>query len=235
MENNPKKEIKVLHYEGHSFLLFVPFSRKDEIKSIGGVFVPKTKLWAIPEAKIKQLYENIDNVIITNNAKKEWENSSSAITIKEKEDVSLPQVSYADKLYSFQRVGASFLSTLGHKFLCDEMGLGKSVQSISTIINLGAKNALFVVPNPLKYSWQSEFEKWTGILPDVLDGTKKKRIKTLNGKNPFLIVNYESLLSNDYMKILAQKHFDVIIADESTFLKNRKAQRTQRFKLFKRR
>lgn len=82
----------------------------------------------------------------------------------------------------------------------DEQGLGKTLQSITTIIAANQKGesvfpCLIVCPASLKYNWQKEIEKFTSekamILSDKVRNTWPKYYEI--GYCNFFIVNYESL------------------------------------------
>ncbi len=225
-------KITIEKYDNRHFFVRVPFEDKDAFKeAFKAHFDWNTKTWVIHEeflsAVLRKIGEN--NVHITEQARNQFYAFSKMLEIKKKKDTELPGVPFADKLYPYQRVGVRFISSGTGKILADEMGLGKTVQAIATLINTGAEHALVVSPNPLKISWQKEFKKWSNFEVSVATGTPSKRLKTISKDTDVIIINYEMLLSEKYREILSQKHFDVIIADESTFLKNRKAKRTKYF------
>ena len=69
------------------------------------------------------------------------------------------------KLYPFQRVGSAFLATAKQALLADDMGVGKSPQTIRALQILHSQGekvlpALIVAPNSMKLTWQKEFERW---------------------------------------------------------------------------
>ena len=81
----------------------------------------------------------------------------------------------------------------------DEQGLGKTLQSIGTVIGLETKPVLVVCPASTKLNWAREFEKFSHYRPLVLDG-KMNAAKKRNwhqyvslGLVDVVIINYESL------------------------------------------
>ena len=75
------------------------------------------------------------------------------------------------QLYQHQKKGVSWLLSMenldrGPKggFLCDEMGLGKSIQIISTILGNVKKNTLIVVPKSIVTQWEKEITKFAPSL-----------------------------------------------------------------------
>lgn len=110
----------------------------------------------------------------------------------------------AERLYGFQRAGVQFLSHVKRALLLDEMGTGKTVQSIYTmrevheVQDLDVFPALIVAPNSVKTTWQREFAMWwPEARVEVLDGPKPKRLATIarvkSGETDVLVVNWEGL------------------------------------------
>jgi SNF2 family DNA or RNA helicase len=115
---------------------------------------------------------------------------------------------HADKLYPFQLPGRDFLYTAKYALLGDEMGSGKTLQTLAALRavdrvdthygNAGAYPALVVCPNSTKRNWAREVAKW---LPEanavVIDGSAAKRRKqiaeALDIPNLIMIVNIESV------------------------------------------
>lgn len=118
--------------------------------------------------------------------------------------------------------------------LADEMGLGKSLQAITVFaIDIALKKcstALVICPATLKGNWVDEFEKFTGIHAEMLDGTPAKRNAQImafdDRKGPkVLIVNYEQVVS--HLEEFNNIRFDVLIFDEAHYLKNPRSKRTK--------
>lgn len=132
-------------------------------------------------------------------------------------------------LYPFQLEGVNFISNAinqnGAAFLGDEPGLGKSPQSI-TYANYNNFKTLIFCPSYLKYNWKSEITKFTGKSSLVLDSSKPPQ--TLDDLNhQFIIANYEISYNPKIYPFIYHTDFDLVIADESHYLKNYKSKRTQ--------
>ncbi len=126
--------------------------------------------------------------------------------------------SFKQKLKPFQEIGTLFMLINKKVLLGDEMGLGKSIQSLTTIDIANAYPCLIVCPSSLKYNWQDEIRKCTNATSHFLNGTNP------TDKN-FYIINYESLHKHlDYLKNIGIKS---VIFDESHYLKNEEAKRTK--------
>lgn len=134
-------------------------------------------------------------------------------------------------LYPFQLIGASFAYNRGRALICDEVGLGKSVQFLGAarlfIKDKVVKHSLIICPASLKYQWKSEVEKFTNYTAIVVDGSLMKRKtsyeKCLNYN--FTIINHETV-RND-LELLKGLKFDLIGLDEAHKIKNRQAKTTK--------
>lgn len=128
----------------------------------------------------------------------------------------------------------TFLARRKSFILADDMGLGKSLQALTTFaIDVARgwhKTMLVVCPVTLKGNWADEIDKFSRIPYMVLDGTPNQRVKQLiefsGWASPkILIVNYEQVVS--HLKVLDDMRFDIACFDEAHYLQNPKSKRTQ--------
>jgi SNF2 family DNA or RNA helicase len=119
-----------------------------------------------------------------------------------------------ERLYPFQRAGVQFLKhevtalqsgelSFVSKLLTDDMGTGKTVQAVMTLIEYARQKvnpfpALVVCPNNMKIGWLTHFnEWWPGVKVSVLDGGRVQRLKQIkriqDGDAHVLIANWEAL------------------------------------------
>ncbi len=130
------------------------------------------------------------------------------------------------KLYQHQKDGIKFLLSRNGCILADDMGLGKSLQSIIAAIESGVKKILVVCPSSAKINWEREinvFCKETAII----DGKKWNESK-------FTIINYDILknfhtldkksketeIKTVLNRELVNTKFDLAIVDEAHYLKD---------------
>lgn len=110
----------------------------------------------------------------------------------------------AEVLYPFQHAGVRFLSHIRHALLTDEMGTGKTIQSIWTMRTLFEKEGvnvfpiLIAAPNNMKGTWRKEFHQWwPGVEVEILDGGRGEKLKQIArvaaGDAQVLVVNWEAL------------------------------------------
>lgn len=137
------------------------------------------------------------------------------------------------KFYPHQVEGIRDMARMSSFMLCDEMGLGKSLQALTVAaidFEKGwAHRVLVVSPASLKWNWQDEIEKHTSFTSHVLDGSPKKRKdqlqEFLDNNTNFLIINYEQV--KPHLDELNKMRFDIVIFDEAHYIKSHKAQRTK--------
>jgi len=129
--------------------------------------------------------------------------------------------------FKFQKQGVSFLNLKnGRALIADDMGLGKSIQSISYLhLHPEIRPALIICPASVKYNWEKEFKITTG----------DKSIHIINGKKTYdlpkkdiYIINYDIL--NAWLKELKKVKLKAVVADEVHMIKNSKAIRTKAVK-----
>jgi len=150
---------------------------------------------------------------------------------------SLKNVSFFNgELYEVQKRGV--LSLLMNRVwgLWFEMGMGKTVQVIYAykmlLDHIENCRCLVISPNTVTYEWKLMFEKF--INEEAHEVTKDSYLDD----KKIVIVNYEKLIDrkvpkkdevieSEVMKKLSKQKFDVIVIDESHFIKNISSKRTR--------
>lgn len=134
-------------------------------------------------------------------------------------------------LRSYQVDGVSFLLSHPYAILADDMGIGKSIQTIYAARLVPPKNAahriLIVAPNSVKHHWyDQELPRWWGewqsmppiILPSGLTPSSLP-------ETGIVILHYELL--HAWRDVLTEWGPDVFIIDEAQALQNETSQRTK--------
>jgi SWI/SNF-related matrix-associated actin-dependent regulator 1 of chromatin subfamily A len=129
-------------------------------------------------------------------------------------------------LWPFQRVGARWLAGRRKALLCDQPGLGKTVQAIAALPESAA--VLVVGPNMAKVTWADHTE-WRGDLMSCM-GSGGFRWPV---RGEVLIYNYESLPPVEEIKG-APGYPVTLIVDEAHYTKTASAQRTQKVRAIRR-
>lgn len=155
---------------------------------------------------------------------------TTALTRKSLEPFIKDEIIYKD----YQIEGIRQLARWKSFILGDDMGLGKSLQSLTVfgmdVIRGWAETLLIVAPVTLKGNWEDEVEKFTRFPSVTLSGPPKTRAQQLDDfakivGPKILIVNYEQVIPHE--KELDAFMFDAIVFDEAHYLKNPKAKRTK--------
>lgn len=108
----------------------------------------------------------------------------------------------------------------GRGIIGDDMGLGKSYQTIAYLaLRPDQRPALVVCPATLKYNWQQEFRNHAGIDAVVLESTTPKA-----PDGDVWIINYDIL---HYWAPILMGRVKTFVADEFQRIKNPKAKRTK--------
>jgi SWI/SNF-related matrix-associated actin-dependent regulator 1 of chromatin subfamily A len=121
----------------------------------------------------------------------------------------------------FQWAGIAAMTTRKDSLLADEMGLGKTVQAIGLInAKPEIKRVLIVCPASLKINWKNELIRWCHRPMTILVLSSGDVWQPCD----IVITNYEQVPR--YRGAIDHVNWDLLICDESHYLKNSKAQRT---------
>jgi len=128
-------------------------------------------------------------------------------------------------LYNFQREGVAFLALRESSLLGDDMGTGKTIQSIVAMRILfqkgQVKSALILVPLSVLKNWDRELEKWATMLKvTVVRGHKEIRKTQWQMPAHIYLTTYDTLREDIDDINRGQKSFDLVIADEVQKIKN---------------
>jgi len=119
----------------------------------------------------------------------------------------------------YQKAGIAYALERIATLLGDEMGLGKTIISIGIINAKGVKKILIVCPASLKINWSRELEKWL-VNKNLTIGIADKKFPDTD----VVIVNYDLL--KKYETQIKRQNWEMVIADEAHYVKNRKAKRS---------
>ncbi|MCX6268958.1 MAG: DEAD/DEAH box helicase [Bacteroidetes bacterium] len=136
------------------------------------------------------------------------------------------------KLFPYQQKGILFAAKAGRSMICDEMGLGKTIQAIGVADLMkeeqGISGVLIICPTSLKYQWQSEIQRFSTGVVQVIEGLPHVRRGQYNSEAFYKIVSYHTL-SHD-LDSINQVAFDMVILDEAQRIKNWKTKIAQSVK-----
>jgi SNF2 family DNA or RNA helicase len=127
-------------------------------------------------------------------------------------------------LMGFQRRGVEHIEKCkGRALICDQMGLGKSAQSLAwAAIRPHTRPVVVVCPASIKWQWAGEWKKFSGLDSYICQGMKPRRGVL---KAQIVILNYDILAA--WLPILLRLQPKILIIDEAHFVKNKGAKRTK--------
>lgn len=124
------------------------------------------------------------------------------------------------KISQYQIDGAFFLAQNRMALLADQPGVGKTAQAILASDTVNAKNILIICPAVARVNWRREFSEWSVFSPNF--SVAFKLSDKIENK---MICSYDYVTEN-YEK-LKNISWDLVICDESHFIKEPTAKRTQ--------
>lgn len=141
-------------------------------------------------------------------------------------------------LHPYQLRAVDFIKSHRQSALFLEMGLGKTVSTLTAISDLiqdlEIRSALVVGPRKvIETTWTDETEKWEHLrwlrITRVI-GTEKKRIEALQSRADIYVISRDLFVwLIKYYR--AKVPFDMVVLDELTSFKSSKAQRFKAFRL----
>lgn len=130
------------------------------------------------------------------------------------------------KPFDYQIEGAKFILSRQNTYLCDEPGLGKTIQAIISINSIAKKRPIIVVCPPfLALNWQKELNEWTTKPLSIY--IAKKTSEIINFKKDIIIIPDSLIISDKIINQFYNYNFDFLIIDEAHRFKNGSAKRTQ--------
>ncbi len=124
-------------------------------------------------------------------------------------------------LEPFQWAGVRYVLDARRAFLADEQGLGKTVEALAALEADDAWPAVVVCPASLKLNWARETARW---LPHRSVALVEGR-QAVPPAGDLTILNYEIVAA--HREALARRGLRALVVDESHYVKNPRAKRTQ--------
>jgi SWI/SNF-related matrix-associated actin-dependent regulator 1 of chromatin subfamily A len=140
--------------------------------------------------------------------------------------------------WPFQRVGVEFIEATGGRcIIADEMGSGKTMQTLCYIAHNNLKKAVVVCPAIAKGVWYNETLKWTNLKPYILNGKSNLTMDIWQNHDIF-IINYDiigvrvsrkdkNVKRNKFCEFFNSVKIDLLVADECHRIKNPDSARTK--------
>jgi SWI/SNF-related matrix-associated actin-dependent regulator of chromatin subfamily A-like protein 1 len=125
--------------------------------------------------------------------------------------------------FLFQQHGIEWLATRKSALLCDDPGLGKTLQTIRAADKAWLRKILVICPAIARLNWQREFLRW-----QQRDRTVKAIISSKDAADAdVIIVSYSLLVSPKVREVLGRGRYELLTLDEAQNLKSPDAARTR--------
>lgn len=142
-----------------------------------------------------------------------------------------PKENSGIKLFEFQKEAIRQVCEKfkGRALVALDMGLGKTPVGIVSALKLNSQCTVVVCPASLRLNWEREIRMWSAaVYPTVQNWITTTVV--LNGKtelkrSTFIVISYEQATSR--IIELASLRPDMVVVDESHYVKNREAKRTK--------
>jgi len=125
------------------------------------------------------------------------------------------------ELAPFQWAGVRYVLDARRAFIADEQGLGKTVEALAALEADGAFPAVVVCPASLKLNWEREAARWLAHRSVAVIEGRVAAPPTAD----ITILNYEIVAA--HRDALARIRPRALVVDESHYVKNAQAKRTQ--------
>ncbi len=165
-------------------------------------------------------------------ADKHWKEHIQRLKEAQNLEPQLPSTLQAE-LRDYQVEGFTWMARLAYwgvgACLADQMGLGKTVQALATILTRAQKGAtLIIAPTSVCMNWISEAQRFAPTL-NIVQFSGSNRQKLLDGLQPFdmLVCSYGLLQQEELSQMLSQVEWQTIVLDEAQAIKNMATKRSQ--------
>lgn len=193
---------------------------------------------------------SIDYLSIANEALETAAAAPQLFSLSEQAEPETPYTgALADYLFPFQQAGVQYIAKARQVLVGDDMGLGKTAQALAALINDGVAEytepALVLCPPSLTANWKREVENLSDLTVYVAKGLNPTDDEHAEAMAADIVVAGYSVLRTESKTVqvapgktkteilplgwarFLRHNIAAIVADESHYLKNHKAQRTQ--------
>lgn len=127
--------------------------------------------------------------------------------------------------YQIETVKKALRHFHGRVLLCDEVGLGKTIEAgmlIKEYLMRGmVKNVLILTPSPLVSQWKEEMGAKFGVEFETTDDPEFAREPATFWRRRFIIASIHTAKSSKHMPRVIEQFYDLVVVDEAHHLRNR--------------
>lgn len=176
-----------------------------------------------------EVLRNLADDEVQINGDKTWKAHIKKLQSMEKHNPSTPSTLQAT-LREYQETGFKYLSRLMHwnigACLADDMGVGKTVQTIAVLLELAPSGPILIVaPTSVCFNWHEELDKFAPTLNvhTLSDATDRKLMVESLDKMDVLICSYSLLHQTE--EAMLSKDWQAVVLDEAQAIKNHNTRR----------
>jgi SNF2 family DNA or RNA helicase len=142
--------------------------------------------------------------------------------------------------YEDQYTGIAYAVNNRRAGIFDEMGIGKTLQALATIVALGdqVKRTLVICPYTVQIGFTREIKKHTSLKPISVPSGRERALEFVKANRntnwDLMLVHPENLVTSgktrwegDVFKVLRTYRWDMVIVDEAHMYKNMEAKRSK--------
>ena len=135
---------------------------------------------------------------------------------------------FQSKLRDFQRAGVAYTLAKKRVIIADDLGLGKTIETLATLEAANAYPALVVVKATARKQWERQCHAWVpGRKVYVVNGSDMMNVLAATYAD-IIIVSYAMMdKMDDVVSVLKQRGMKAIVGDESHHLKTWNTDQTQ--------
>lgn len=220
--NNYGRFVKLA--DGEFIALTEKFKKQlEELKAIS----EDNKIYRLSTGVLRTLAEDVEQM----DGDQSWQDHIKKLQSMEKHSPAIPSTLQAT-LREYQEAGFKYLSRLAHweigACLADDMGVGKTVQTIALLLELAPLGPVLVVaPTSVCFIWREELTKFAPTLNahTLSEASDRQVLVNSLGKMDVLICSYSLLHQSGEM--LLDKDWQAVVLDEAQAIKNHDTKRAK--------
>lgn len=131
------------------------------------------------------------------------------------------------ELWPFQKASLDYMLSRQTGLIADEPGLGKTPMAIAYANEIQARNILVIVPASVRLQWERRIKQWTTMRDPYVIYPVTAAKKGIHPSAEWTVISFSLAANKSLLAALNRRRFDLLIIDESHYLKSPSARRTR--------